>query len=217
MSSVERVRRAVADAASRLVGDGLAVGTAGNVSALVEGIIVITPSGVPYDRLTPDRLCLVDRSGAVVAGTERPSSELPMHQAVYDARDASAVVHTHSPYATALSVAVDELPAVHYLIADLGGPVPVVPYAPYGSEQLAEHVRRVVVRQPAVILGNHGALTCGETLDVAYRRAVLLEWLAALYWRARTLGEPRLLAEEEVQRVAGRLGGYFGDAGESSR
>ncbi|TSB24071.1 class II aldolase/adducin family protein, partial [Streptomyces benahoarensis] len=118
--------------ARRTVADGLVVGTSGNVSARVGDTVLVTPSGVPYDRLGPGDLTAVDLDGHQCAGTLTPTSELPMHLAVYRATDAAALVHTHAPHATAVSVLVDRLPPVHYMTAALGGPVRVAPYAPYG-------------------------------------------------------------------------------------
>ena len=129
-----------------------------------------------------------------------------MHLAVYHAApEARAVVHTHAPYASALSTVVDELPALHYLIAQLGGPVRVAPYATFGSEELAENVAHALEGRTAALLGNHGTIAFGETLEEAYSRTVLLEWLSALYLRSSLLGEPRLLAAEEIDLVARKL------------
>jgi len=100
---------------------------------------------------------------------------------------------------------VDELPAIHYSIADLGGPVRVAQYATFGTADLAKTVREALAGRSAVILGNHGTLTIGDTLEEAYSRSVLLEWLSALYYRARLLGEPRILPLDEIERVRERL------------
>ena len=128
-----------------------------------------------------------------------------MHLAVYHATDAAAIVHTHAPYATTLATVVDELPAIHYMIAELGGPVRVAPYATFGSDELAASVIDAFDGRSAVLLGSHGTLTIGDSLEQAYWRSVLLEWLATLYYRATQLGEPRLLPGDEIERVADRL------------
>ena len=124
-----------------------------------------------------------------------------MHLAVYRHTDAAAVVHTHSPFATALSLVLDELPAVHYTINGLGGPVRVAPYATFGSAQLATHLAAALHERNAAILQNHGTVAIGVTLRQAYERAVLLEWLSELYWRARQIGEPRILSQPELDAV----------------
>ncbi len=131
-----------------------------------------------------------------------------MHLAVYDAFDAVAVVHTHPPYATVLSTVVDELPAIHYMIAFQGGPVRVVPYARPGSEELAKLVTSGLEGRSAVLLQNHGALTMGPSLEAAYFRSWLLEWLCSLYYRALLAGEPRVLSDEELAGVQDLLRDY---------
>jgi L-fuculose-phosphate aldolase len=193
-------REAVTVYARRLVADGLVVGTAGNISVRLEDRVAITPSAVPYEELTPDRVALVALDGTVLEGD--PSREVLLHLAVYGETDAGAVIHTHSPWATALACTVDELPEVHYLVAELGGPVRVAPYATPGSEELGRVLLPALAGRSAVLLASHGALTIGATLEQAYARAVLLEWLCALYARARSLGEPRLIAAAELDRLA---------------
>jgi L-fuculose-phosphate aldolase len=140
-----------------------------------------------------------------------PSSELPMHLSVYERSGAGAVVHTHSEYATILGTLIDELPPIHYLISLLGGPVRVVPYATPGSAELADHMAKGLEGRSAVLLGNHGTITTGENLDQAYSRAILLEWLCGLYYRARLFGEPRLLDMVEIDKVARQLEHYLQD------
>jgi L-fuculose-phosphate aldolase len=185
--------------------DGLVVGTAGNLSIRNDDRIAITPSSVDYDELDPGLVCVVDCDGTLVETQRPPSSELPMHLAVYGGTGARAIVHTHAPFATALSTVVDELPAIHYAIADLGGPVRVARYVTFGTDELADVVQEALAGRSAVILGSHGTLTTGDTLEEAYFRSVLLEWLAALYYRARQLGEPRILPLDEIDRVGDRL------------
>lgn len=198
-------------AARRLGPDGLATGTAGNLSVRVApDRILVTPSAVAYETLAPRQLCLVTDEGAVVeAGPHAPSTELAMHLAAYRATGAGAVVHTHSPFATTLGTVVDELPAVHYLVALLGGPVRVAPYATPGSAELAAGLATGLEGRSALLLGNHGAVTVGPTLHQAYQRAQLLEWLCALYYRARLAGEPRILGAEELARVGALLEHYL--------
>jgi L-fuculose-phosphate aldolase len=192
--------------AKRLVPDELATGTAGNLSVRESDVVAITPSGIAYELLTPGDVALVSLDGTLMQG--RPSTELPLHLAVYRETASAAVVHTHSPFATALGTVADQLPAIHYLVAELGGPVPVVPYATPGSDDLAQAATAALQGRSAVLLRNHGTLTVGDSLPRAYARAVLLEWLAALYYRARAFGEPSLLSEEELARLAGLVTTY---------
>ena len=140
-----RERRLVVEYAKRLRPDGLVVLTAGNISVRSGDLVAITPASFDYDRLTAERICVCHLDGTVAEGRLAPSSELPMHLAVYRAApEARAVVHTHAAYASALSTVVDELPALHYLIAQLGGPVRVAPYATCGTEELAENVAQAL-------------------------------------------------------------------------
>ena len=187
---------------ARLAADGLAVGAAGNMSVRVGDLIAITPSGIGYDELTAGDICVVTRSGQEVEAPETPSTELPMHVAVYAATGAGAVVHTHSVEVVALSASREELPAVHYAITALGGPVRVARYARFGSAGLAEAAAAALTGRQAAILQNHGAICCGRTLPEAYDRALLLEWLAKVYRLALTYGTPRLLSQAELDEVA---------------
>jgi L-fuculose-phosphate aldolase len=181
-----------------MVADGLVIGTSGNVSARAGDQIVITPSGRRYDTLEPADLCVLRVTGEPVDLPLRPSSELPMHLAAYQATGAGAVVHTHSMFATAVATASPELPAVHYTIGFLGGPVRVVPYATFGSADLADGLREALAGRHAALLQNHGVTAVGADVEQAYERARLVEWLAELYYRASRLGAPRILSEAEL-------------------
>jgi len=206
-------RRLVVRYAKRLRPDGLVVLTAGNISVRSGDLVAITPASFDYDELTPDRICVIRLDGTIAEARLAPSSEVPMHLGVYHAvPEAGAVVHTHAPFASALSTVVDELPALHYLIAELGGPVRVAPYATFGTEALAENVARALEGRTAALLGNHGTIAFGDTLEHAYSRTVLLEWLSALYLRSSQLGKPRLLSGDEIERVAQRRGSAWSPA-----
>jgi L-fuculose-phosphate aldolase len=207
-------REQVVRAARRLLDDGLVVGTAGNVSLRADETIVITPSGIAYDELSADQVCLVGTDGEVLEAPLPPSTELPLHLAAYRCPERpAAVVHTHSPHATAVGLVLDRLPAVHYLIALLGGPVPVVPYATPSSQQLADLIAAALPGRSALLLRNHGVVTVGRSLRSAHDKAVLVEWLAQLYARASVLGVPALIDDAELARVAELLAHY----GEQSR
>jgi L-fuculose-phosphate aldolase len=187
----------------RLIADGLAVGAAGNMSVRVGDLIAITPSGVAYSDLIPADVCVVTLTGEEVAAPERPSTELPMHLAVYASTRATAVVHTHSAEVIALSATHDELPAVHYAIADLGGAVRVARYSRFGSVGLAAAAVEALTDRSAAILQNHGAICYGRTLTEAYERALLLEWLAKVFRLACSYGQPRILTQAELDEVSG--------------
>jgi L-fuculose-phosphate aldolase len=205
-----RAWEALVATARRTVSDGLVVGTSGNVSVRVENTVLVTPSGVPYDRLAPDDVTGVDLDGRQVLGTLVPTSELPMHLAVYRSTDARAVVHTHAVHATAVSTLVPELPAIHYMTAALGGAVRVAPYATYGTDELAENMLHALADRSACLLQNHGTLTYGATLDHAYDRTAQLEWMCRLWLTASSVPglSPTLLSEAQVAEVRERLRGY---------
>ncbi|MFJ3896692.1 class II aldolase/adducin family protein [Streptomyces sp. NPDC090083] len=196
--------------ARRTVTDGLVVGTSGNVSVRVGDTVLVTPSGVPYDRLTPADAVGVDLDGRQVLGTMLPTSELPMHLAVYRRTGAQAVVHTHAVHATAVSTLVPELPSVHYMSGALGGPVRVAPYATYGTEQLAENMLHALTGRSACLLQNHGTIAYGGSLDQAFDRTAQLEWMCRLWLTASSVPglSPSLLTGEQVAEAGERLRGY---------
>lgn len=212
----EKLRRQLIAVSRRAYREGLVTGTSGNMSVRDPhtGHVLITPSGVEYHRLRPDQIVWVDLNGQVLRGRCVPSSETPMHTAVYRARpDVHAVVHTHSRFATVFSCLRRPIPAVHYLIALIGTQVPVAEYATYGTEELARHaVSALGTAYRAVLLQNHGVLAVGGSLAEAYHVAATVEYLAELYHHSLTIGRPFVLDDEEVDRVARRLKTY-GQAG----
>jgi L-fuculose-phosphate aldolase len=187
--------------------------TAGNISARVDDdLIAITPSGIPYgDTISDDVVVCSLSDGAIVEGSRKPSSELPLHRAVYAARPATgAVVHTHSPYATTLAVLRRPIPAVHYVISRLGtSEVQVCDYATYGTDELAQNAFAMLSGSAkALLLANHGAIALGADLDEAALNARVLEILAATYWRALAVGSPVILSDEEIANVMERHKSY---------
>ncbi|MGW1022727.1 class II aldolase/adducin family protein [Streptomyces sp. NPDC002577] len=196
--------------ARRTVTDGLVVGTSGNVSVRVGGTVLVTPTGVPYDRLTPQDAVGVDLDGNQVLGDLAPTSELPMHLAVYRSTGARAVVHTHAVHATAVSALVPELPLIHYMAAALGGPVRVARYALYGTDELAENMLHALVDRTGCLLQNHGTITYGDTLDQAYDRTAQLEWMCRVWLSASALPgrTPTLLSRDQLGEVEEKLRGY---------
>ena len=212
---MQEQRELIIEYCLRMLKDGLTVGTSGNVSVRVGENIAITPSGVDYEALVPENICVITLDGKHVDGPDKPSTEVPMHTAVYQNTDAQAVVHTHPVYATVLGTLVDEIPRIHYMLALLGGPVRVAPYAPFGTEELARNCIVAMKDRYAVLLQNHGATTYGETLATAYSRSTYLEWLCRIYCEAKTLGEPRLLTTVEFDAVAGAVSAYGQSASKS--
>lgn len=199
-----RARRQVAGCGRRMTGDGLVLGTAGNVSVRVGELVAVSPSGMDYDRIGPADVCVVDLEGRRVQGPHPPSSETPMHLDIYASTGAGAVVHHHGLHSAAVSTVLDELPALHYYVAHLGGPVRVARYATYGTPELARSVRAALAGRTAALMQNHGAVAHGATLDEAYARARLLEWLCTLHVTATGLGHPRVLTGDDLDAVARR-------------
>lgn len=205
---LEAERESVAATCRELVREGLVKGTSGNASARFGEHVAISPGSVPYETLTPADICVVDLAGAVVDGARSPSSELRMHLGVYARTGARAAVHTHSPYTSVLSTLVKELPAIHYMIVTLGGPVPVTDYRLFGTEELAQAAAECLTARSAVILGSHGGMTTGASLDQAFQRSVTLEWLSQLYYRAIQVGEPRIMTADELAEVEAQMKHY---------
>jgi L-fuculose-phosphate aldolase len=199
---LEAERIKVAKTALDLLQTGLVVNTSGNISVRVGQHVVITPSGCSYDDLRAEDIIVLDLDGNAVDGDLLPSSETPLHLSVYASDESiGAIVHTHSVYATAVSTLVEELPAIHYQIADLGGPVPVAPYQTFGTPALAASVTNAIKGRTAALMQNHGALTVADTVEQALRRSVTLEWLARVYLIAQQSGSPSLIDDEELVRV----------------
>ncbi|MBX5466005.1 MAG: class II aldolase/adducin family protein [Firmicutes bacterium] len=195
----------------RLEQDGLAHGTSGNLSRRVPGDrFRITPSGMAYRHLTDADLVEIELpSGRPVAGTRRPSSEWRLHQALYLRRsDVQAVVHVHAPYSTVLACLGRSIPPLHYVIARLGDAIPLVPYATFGTQALADAAAEGIGEAQAILLQNHGLVAVGRSLAEAYQHALDAEWLATLYYRSLAVGEPIQLSTPELDRVRQALAHY---------
>lgn len=208
--SLEKAWSDVVDTARRTVADGLVVGTSGNVSARVGDLVLVTPTGVPYDRLGPGDAVVVDLDGRRVRGELGPTSELPLHLAVYRGTPAGAIVHTHAPHATAVSTLVDRLPNIHYMAAALGGQVHVAAYATYGTDRLAAAVLRALRDRSGCLMRNHGTLVYADTLAKAYDNTAQLEWMCRVWLLARSATDhaPHTLSGRELNRVADKLREY---------
>jgi L-fuculose-phosphate aldolase len=201
MSAVP-LREHVATAARLLAHEGLLIGTSGNVSARADDLVAVTASGVTLAGCRPEDVTVVSLTGNVVEGELRPTSELSLHLGLYADTEATvAVVHTHAPYSTAVACVLDELPVLHYQQLLLGGAIRVAPYATFGTPELAAAVREALDGRQAALMGNHGSVAIGGSLDAAVENALLLEWLAALHHRASALGTPRALTAEEQDDV----------------
>jgi L-fuculose-phosphate aldolase len=201
-------RRGVVATCRRMVADGLVVGTSGNVSVRAGDLVAVSPSGLPYEDLTPELVGVHTLDGGPVQAPLAPTSELPMHLAVYAHTGARAVVHTHSVAATAVSILVETVPSVHYQVATFGGPIRVARYATYGTPELAANMAVALSGRTGCLLANHGTVAIGRDLGEAYTRARYLEWLCDVWLRASAVGTPKLLPDEEIARVVEKLRSY---------
>ena len=199
-------RKIVVQAAQQLLRLGLVAATSGNVSLKLEGdekegLIAITPAGTDYETMTPEDIVVVDYDVDVIEGDAVPSSESLTHMAVYKARsDISAVIHTHSIYASVLAVAGVPLPPIlDELVAYLGGPVEVAEYGFPSSEDLGEKAIQAMGERNAVFIRNHGVLAAGRDMPDALRACELVERAAQIYIQARALGSVRTLPSEVVE------------------
>jgi L-fuculose-phosphate aldolase len=194
-------REAVAAAARRLAAEGLVLGTSGNVSVRAGERVAVSPTGAKLRELEAGQVTVVDLEGELVEGSLEPTSELGLHLGIHAQRGDGAIVHTHSPMATALSCVIDDLPVVHYEMLRFGGAVRVAPYATFGSPELAAAVHRALEGRTAALMANHGAVAVAQDADSAVELALLLEWACEVYWRAAQIGEPRTLGADELQAV----------------
>lgn len=211
------IREEIVRVCRELSSAGLVVGTAGNVSVRSGDLVAVTPSGLEYDDMSAGLVGVHQLDGTPVEAPLKPTSELPLHLAVYGAyagagagagAGPAAIVHTHSVGAAAVSTLADEVPAIHYYVAMFGGAVRVAPYATYGTDELASNAVHALRGRTACLLGSHGAVTTGPDLTTAYDRAVYLEWVCDVYLRAAAAGTPRLLPPGEIEAVAAKLASY---------
>ena len=216
MSPTDDVRRSVAQLNVDLLRWGLVTWTSGNVSARVPDtdLLVIKPSGVSFDDLTPESMVVCDLDGNLVAGDLAPSSDTAAHAYVYRAMpDVGGVVHTHSTYATAWSARGEEIPCVLTAMADeFGGPIPVGPFALVGSEAIGKGIVSTLAgsRSPAVLMRNHGVFTIGATAKAAVKAAVMCEDVARTVHLARQLGDPVPIAQADIDAAYERYQGVYG-------
>jgi L-ribulose-5-phosphate 4-epimerase len=198
---LEELRAHVLQAALLLPKYGLVWMAGGTVCARdpQTGYVVVTPSGLDYERLTPDDMIVTDMDMNPVEGKHRPSVALNLWTNFMNARpELNAVVHTHSPYATAFSVVYQSIPIITETMADwFGRAVPVTRYLSVEDPEFSTLPVQAMGDGYAVLLGNHGPITVGKTLEHALERAVTLEEAARTYSIARTIGVPVLLSEEQ--------------------
>lgn len=208
---LEKEREQVIEYSLKLLSEGLTNGTAGNVSIFdrEEGLVAISPTGVNYSELTPEMISIVDLEGKLIEGL-KPSSELEMHMILYRNReDVNAVIHTHPVYTTVLACLRQDLPAIDYMIAVTGATkVKCAEYASYGTKELAENAYKAMGSSLAVILANHGLTTAGKDIANAFNITVQVEYISNLYIKARNIGEPIILPDNEMNSMLERFKTY---------
>jgi L-ribulose-5-phosphate 4-epimerase len=216
---LEKLREEVCRLHLELPKNGLVTWTSGNVSGRdpETGLVVIKPSGIMYDNLTPEDLVILDLSGKIVEGNLKPSSDTATHLYIYRHRsEVGGIVHTHSPFATAFAVV--GKPILPYLTAicdEFGGPIPVGGFAPIGGEEIGREVIRSIGTSPAILMQNHGVFTIGNNPKAAVKAAVMVEDAARTMFYAYQLGkqmdtEPIPIAPEMVARLHRRYKEEYG-------
>ena len=207
----ENERNAVVRFGRKMVESGLTTGTGGNLSIIdrATGKVAVSPSGIEYSALQPRDIVLTDIKGNIVDGACRPSSEIGFHLSIYQQRkDVEAVVHTHSPYAVTMACLGWEIPAVHYLVGFAGKKVPLAPYATFGTPELAQIVAEHIGDYNALLLANHGLVAVGRNMDAAFAAAEEIEFVARIYYQTKSIGNPVILPDEEMDTVLEKFKTY---------
>lgn len=188
---------------------GINRGAAGNVSARCEDGFIITPTGMAYDECVPEDMAKVG-AGGTASGRRKPSSEWRFHHDIYAVRsEAGAIVHGHSPFATALACHANEIPPFHYMIARFGGDtVRCAAYATFGTQALSDAILVALQDRCACLMAHHGMVVFGKDLKETLALAIELETLCEQYWRVLQLGQPQLLPADEMARVLEKFKGY---------
>ncbi|GAB3664066.1 L-ribulose-5-phosphate 4-epimerase [Zhihengliuella somnathii] len=220
---IERARRVVSDLHAELPRYELVVWTAGNVSQRVRhpevadgsaDVLVIKPSGVSYDDLTPEAMVVCDLDGELIDGSRAPSSDTAAHAYTYKhLPEVGGVVHTHSTYATAWAARGEEIPCVLTMMADeFGGPIPVGPFAIIGDDSIGRGIVETLSesRSPAVLMQNHGPFTIGADARAAVKAAVMCEEVARTVHISRQLGEPLPIEQRQIDSLYDRYQNVYG-------
>ena len=203
------LRREIIETCIGMNAMGINQGTSGNVSTRVDGGILITPSAVPYDKMKPENIVFVDWDGKR-EGDGVPSTEWRFHLDITKNReDTGAIVHTHSMYATILSIRGEDIPAVHYMIAAAGGStIRCGKYETYGTPELSQQALTALKGRNCCLLGNHGVIATGANLAKALWLAKEVEVLAQQYVFSQLLGGPNILPDDEINHVISKFRDY---------
>ncbi|ADP38455.1 L-ribulose-5-phosphate 4-epimerase [Gardnerella vaginalis] len=216
-SEVKQVRELVSNLHDQLIKWNLVVWTAGNVSQRLHtaDLMVIKPSGVRYERLTPESMIVCDLDGNVVDGSYSPSSDTASHAYIYrNMPEVFGVVHTHSTYATAWAAIGENIPCGLTMMGDeFGGPVPVGPFRLIGSEAIGQGVvetLRKYPKSPAVLMQNHGPFVIGKDAESAVKAAAMTEEVAKTMWAARQIGKIIDIKKEDINSLNKRYQNVYG-------
>jgi L-ribulose-5-phosphate 4-epimerase len=211
---LEKLRREVCRWNQELPRNGLVAWTSGNVSGRdpKTGLIVIKPSGVVYEALTPENMVIVDPDGKRIEGKLNPSVDTPTHLYIYKQRpDVGGIVHTHSNFATAFAAVGKPIPAILTAICDeFGGPIPVGKFAPIGGEEIGREVVRAIGGSPAILMQNHGVFAIGKDAGSAVKAAVMVEDVARTLFYAMQIGKPIAIPNEMVAQLHKRYTDKYG-------
>ena len=206
---LQKEREMIIEYGKKMLSAGLTRGTGGNLSIYDRHLelMAITPSGIPYEEIEPEDIMIMKLDGTIVEGNKTPSSEHAMHEIVYRTReDVGAMLHVHSTFAVTLACLNEDLPAVDYRVAySRGRSVKCAPYASFGTTNLAVNALKTMGDQNAVLLANHGMNVVGPDLPKAFAIAEQLEFCAELYVRARTIGKPVILPDDEMDEMVERF------------
>lgn len=208
---MEKERLELIKYGKKLVEAGLTKGTGGNLSIFDRktGYVAITPSGIDFFEINPEDIVIIDLDGKTIDGKRTPSSEWEMHLMPYRTRkDIDAVIHAHTIYASILACLREELPATHYMIAVAGPTVRCAQYATYGSHDLAINASKAMEDRKAVILANHGILAGANDLLNAFNIIEEIEYCSEIYTKARSIGSPIILPQEEMSLMAEKFKTY---------
>ena len=208
---MENERKLIVEYGKLLVTKGLTTGTGGNISIFdkEKKYFAISPSGIDYFETKPEDVVIMDLDGKVVDWIRKPSSEWMMHMIFYKKRDdVEAVVHTHSRFASTISCMRWEIPALHYYVAFAGKTIPCAEYASYGTQELADNAFEGMGEGKAALLANHGLITIGRSVKEAFLIAEMSEEMAEYYYRTKSIGEPVLLDEKEMENMLVRFKSY---------
>jgi L-fuculose-phosphate aldolase len=207
-----KLRETIINACRSMNGLGINQGTSGNISARYGKLMLITPSGVPYEELKPKDIVTtpIAGNGEKWHGALAPSSEWRFHLRILQERpQVGSVVHTHSTYATTLAICNKPIPAIHYMVAAAGGPdIRVAPYATYGTEELSELALTAMEGRTCCLLRNHGVIATGSDVRRALWLAVEIETLARQYYLSLALGNAQILPDAEISHVIEKFKNY---------